>query len=129
VNFKESDALVGIGFLQMPTTRGRIIRLDADAFGASKSARRTRIPYGAVVISRNLWPGELLTCLTQPNRELSVSPARLCRAQCVGVRPFLAPPWRVAYGWQPVVVISGRDIGAVPRANGYANSDVGYRAG
>jgi hypothetical protein len=30
VNLEESDALVGIVFLQMPTTRGWIIRLDAD---------------------------------------------------------------------------------------------------
>jgi hypothetical protein len=38
MNLEESDALVGIGFLQMPTTRGRIIRLDADAFAARGSA-------------------------------------------------------------------------------------------
>jgi hypothetical protein len=31
MNLEESDALVGIAFLQMPATRGRIIRLDVDA--------------------------------------------------------------------------------------------------
>ena len=37
---KESDALVGIGFLQMPTTRLRIIRLCPDAFAVGPSADR-----------------------------------------------------------------------------------------
>jgi hypothetical protein len=36
---EESDALVGIGFLQMPTTRGPIIRLDAAAFAAQTICR------------------------------------------------------------------------------------------
>jgi hypothetical protein len=39
VNLEESDALVGIGFLQMPTTRGRIIRLDGDAFASRTISR------------------------------------------------------------------------------------------
>jgi hypothetical protein len=39
VNFEESDALVGIVVLQMPTTRGRIIRLDADAFARQTISR------------------------------------------------------------------------------------------
>jgi hypothetical protein len=37
VNLEESDALVGIVFLQTPTTRGRIIRLDVDAFADGSS--------------------------------------------------------------------------------------------
>jgi hypothetical protein len=37
VNSKESDALVGIGFLQMPTPSGWIIRLDVDAFAGGSS--------------------------------------------------------------------------------------------
>ena len=39
-NLEESDAFVGIVFLQMPTTRGRIIRLDADVFAARPAADR-----------------------------------------------------------------------------------------
>lgn len=31
MNLKESDALVGIGVLSMPTVRFRIVRLDAEA--------------------------------------------------------------------------------------------------
>jgi hypothetical protein len=42
VNLEESDAFIGIVFLQMPTTRGRIIRLDADAFADRVSAGQVR---------------------------------------------------------------------------------------
>jgi hypothetical protein len=40
MNLEESDARVGFVILQMPTTRARIIRVDADAFPASPTADR-----------------------------------------------------------------------------------------
>jgi hypothetical protein len=39
VNLEESDDLVGVVFLQMPTTRGRVIGLDADDFAAQTISR------------------------------------------------------------------------------------------
>ena len=50
MNLKESDALVGIDYLQMPTTRGRIIRLDANAIDWSQSDLNVRLTLSCELI-------------------------------------------------------------------------------